>query len=78
MSITIPDEQLAKLTKQDRTQVDALFNRIERYSKIITDSSFLKFDQLEEGDKFGDHLEDSTVYQQEYTDENISELISLR
>jgi len=38
------DETLEKLRKGLSTEVDAIFNRIERYSKIITDASFLKFE----------------------------------
>ena len=68
---------MEKLGTGHKASVDALFNRIERYCKIITDPGFFKFEQLQDGDKYGDQLTDS-VYQQEMTDENISELISLR
>lgn len=63
----------------DQTHSDKIFNRIERYSKMITDPNFLKFESITEEDKYNDGMDDTTVYNNNTaTDDNISELISLR
>ena len=66
------------ITKGDQAQVDKIFNRIERYSKMITIPAFLKFEEMTEDDKYNDELDETTVYNAAITDENLSELISLR
>jgi len=38
-----------------------MFNRIERYSKMITFPGFLKFEEMAEEDKYNDEMDD-TVY----------------
>lgn len=55
-----------------------MFNRIERYSKMITDAQFLKYEAVREEDKYNDGMDDTTVYNAAITDENLSEMISLR
>ena len=55
-----------------------MFSRIERYSKMITYPAFLKFEEMTEDDKYNEELDDTTVHNQAMTDENLSELISLR
>lgn len=44
---------------------------------MITFPGFLKFEEMAEEDKYNDEMDD-TVYNQAMTDENLSELISLR
>ena len=61
----------------EQKPIDAIFNRIERYSKIITDSTFLTYKAVREQDKYNDDMDD-TVYAAEITDENLSEMISIR
>ena len=45
---------------------------------MITEPAFLKYDNLQDDDKYTEGMDDTTVYQAAITDENISELISLR
>lgn len=45
---------------------------------MITIPAFLKFEEMTEDDKYNEELDDTTVYNQAMTDENLSELISLR
>lgn len=67
------------LQKGQQDQVDVIFNRIERYSKIITDPNFLNFEALNEKDKYDDGMDDTTIYNMEVmSDANLSDLISLR
>ena len=62
----------------DQEQVDKIFNRIERYSKMITDPAFLKFGDLTDDLKYFDSAEDSEDLNMAITDENLSDIISLR
>mgnify|MGYP001101944900 CR=1 FL=1 len=55
-----------------------MFMRIERYSRMITDATFLKYNAVKEEDKYNDGMDDTTVYNAAITDENLSEMISLR
>ena len=61
----------------EQKPIDAIFNRIERYSKIITDATFLKYEAVKESDLYNDGMDD-TVYAAAITDENLSEMISIR
>lgn len=78
ISINIAEGDLSAIIKGDQAQIDRIFTRIERYSKIITDSNFLKFEDLKEEERYADDMDDSTVHNLAITDENLSELISLR
>ena len=46
ISITIEDEHLNAIIGGNQAQVDKIFARIERYSKIITEPAFLNFADL--------------------------------
>ena len=52
ISITIADENLNAIVGGDQAQVDKIFARIERYSKMITDPGFLNFGDLTDELKF--------------------------
>ena len=45
---------------------------------MITDAQFLKYAAVAEEDKYNDGMDDTTVYNAAITDENLSEMISLR
>lgn len=45
---------------------------------MITDAQFLKYEAVREEDKYNDGMDDTTVYNAAITDENLSEMISLR
>lgn len=78
MAINIQEESLEAIFRGEQKQIDAIFNRIERYSKIITDAKFLKYEELKEEEKYNDGMDDTTLYNAAITDENLSEMISLR
>lgn len=62
----------------DQEQVDKIFNRIERYSKMITEPAFLKFADLTDDLMYDKDREDSLNDINALTDENLSDMISLR
>ena len=79
ISITIIEENLNKIISEgDQAQVDKIFWRIERYSKMTTDPGFLDYADLTPEQKYNNDIHDSSVHHDEITEENLSEMFSLR
>lgn len=49
------------MVEGDKTAIDTLFKRIERYVTIIAGKEFLKFDKIEPQDYFDENEEEKVV-----------------